>query len=358
MATFVSNRDSAGKTDEEGHYKFWSMTYTGNVLTGQNIVQNSTTNMNVRVTEGLIRIPYSDYAYEGWSEGFTLVPIATSDPSNARIDRIIAYIDRSMTFVSTDRNNPGLLKYIAVTGTPNAVPVKASDGTVQTAVGASNPWCELATVRVTAALTAVTNALISDTRVLVNLASTINANHITPIGSINDFAGSTAPTGWLLCYGQAISRDTYKDLFAVLGTTYGVGDGTTTFNIPDCRGRISAGKDNMGGTSANRLTGLSGGVDGDILGTTGGAETVTLVAANQAPLTGTITMHSAGSGTNVGGVNGVFTSNLTNPNNYQPGGTINSGASSVGQYTFSNGGSSTPVNQIQPTIIFNKIIKY
>lgn len=80
-------------------------------------------------------------------------------------------------------------------------------------------------------------------------------NNVTPIGSVIPFAGSSAPTGWLLCFGQNVSRSTYANLFAVIGTTYGVGDNSTTFGLPDLRGRTVAGTDNMGGTSANRLTG-------------------------------------------------------------------------------------------------------
>ena len=52
-------------------------------------------------------------------------------------------------------------------------------------------------------------------------------------GSLMPFAGSTIPTGWLNCDGSAVSRTTYADLFAVIGTTYGAGDGSTTFNIPN-----------------------------------------------------------------------------------------------------------------------------
>lgn len=74
-----------------------------------------------------------------------------------------------------------------------------------------------------------------------------------PTGVVQPFAGSTSPTGWLLCAGQAVSRSTYADLFGAIGTTYGAGDGTTTFNLPDLRGRVVAGKDDMGGTAANRL---------------------------------------------------------------------------------------------------------
>lgn len=68
------------------------------------------------------------------------------------------------------------------------------------------------------------------------------------------YAGATAPAGWLLCYGQAVSRTTYAALFAAIGTLYGSGDGSTTFNVPDPRGRAIVGKDDMGGTAAGVLS--------------------------------------------------------------------------------------------------------
>lgn len=95
-------------------------------------------------------------------------------------------------------------------------------------------------------------------------------------GEVRIFAGTSAPSLWLFCFGQAVSRTTYAALFAAIGTTYGAGDGSTTFNLPDLRGRVIAGQDDMGGTSANRLTGITGSVDGDVLGAVGGAESVTL----------------------------------------------------------------------------------
>ncbi|MBN3010378.1 tail fiber protein, partial [Ruthenibacterium lactatiformans] len=64
-----------------------------------------------------------------------------------------------------------------------------------------------------------------------------------PVGCVIPFAGAAAPTGWLLCQGQAISRTTYAQLFSVIGTTYGSGDGKTTFNLPDMRGRVAVGSD-------------------------------------------------------------------------------------------------------------------
>lgn len=59
---------------------------------------------------------------------------------------------------------------------------------------------------------------------------------------VSDFAGTSAPTGWLLCDGTAVSRTTYAALFAVISTVYGVGDGSTTFNLPDGRGRVNVQK--------------------------------------------------------------------------------------------------------------------
>lgn len=66
---------------------------------------------------------------------------------------------------------------------------------------------------------------------------------LMPTGAMLEYAGSAAPTGWLLCDGTAISRSTYAALFAILGTAYGAGDGSTTFNLPDKRGKFGVGVD-------------------------------------------------------------------------------------------------------------------
>ncbi|HEX3045401.1 MAG TPA: tail fiber protein [Bacillota bacterium] len=96
----------------------------------------------------------------------------------------------------------------------------------------------------------------------------LNANNTVPPGVINPFSGTVAPPGWLLCYGQDVSRSTYAALFAVIGITYGSGNGSNTFNVPDFRGRTPIGKDNMGGTSANVVNNSNA----DILGGKGGEE--------------------------------------------------------------------------------------
>lgn len=71
--------------------------------------------------------------------------------------------------------------------------------------------------------------------------ATTTVQLLTPTGSVVLYGGNSAPTGWLLCNGALISRTTYASLFAVIGTTYGVGDGTTTFALPNFAGRVPAG---------------------------------------------------------------------------------------------------------------------
>lgn len=89
-------------------------------------------------------------------------------------------------------------------------------------------------------------------------------------GSVMFSAAAAAPSGWLFCFGQAVSRATFATLFAAIGTVFGAGDGATTFNLPDLRGRTAFGLDNMGGTPANRVTFAGSGIAGTTLGATGG----------------------------------------------------------------------------------------
>ena len=73
-----------------------------------------------------------------------------------------------------------------------------------------------------------------------------------PAATVHAFAGTTAPEGWAMCDGSAVSRTEYAALFAAIGTTYGVGDGSTTFNLPDMRGEFLRGLDNMGTAAGAR----------------------------------------------------------------------------------------------------------
>ena len=87
-----------------------------------------------------------------------------------------------------------------------------------------------------------------------------------PAGVIEMFGGSTAPSGYLICDGSAVSRTTYSKLFTAIGTTYGAGDGSTTFNVPNIKGRVVVGYN-------------SAETEFDALGETGGEKTHTLTVA-------------------------------------------------------------------------------
>lgn len=98
-----------------------------------------------------------------------------------------------------------------------------------------------------------------------------------PLGGMLPYIGATVPnSSFAFPFGQAISRTTFASLFALTGTAFGIGDGVTTFNIPDLRGRSVFGLDSMGGSAANRITVAGGNFDGTVLGNTGGLQNHTL----------------------------------------------------------------------------------
>ena len=174
-----------------------------------------------------------------------------------------------------------------------------------------------------------------------------------PTGAVVPFGGSSAPTGFLLCAGQAVSRSTYSALFSVISTTYGAGDGSSTFNLPDLRGRVVAGQDDMGGSSADRLTGQTGGVDGDTLAATGGAETHVLTTAQLATHTHGATKSYA-SDPGSGNTRFSLVTEQTDRQNSFPGYQTTTGDTNN---IISTTGSGSAHNNVQPTIILNYIIK-
>jgi len=111
------------------------------------------------------------------------------------------------------------------------------------------------------ALTAVTKARSGDVVPVVTSAGTrkVDVNTFLPVGSYIQHAGPTAPTGFIACDGAAVSRTTYADLFDVIGTTYGAGDGSTTFNLPDARGLVMVGAGAHGTMTRANGTAYNGG---------------------------------------------------------------------------------------------------
>jgi len=161
-------------------------------------------------------------------------------------------------------------------------------------------------------------------------------NSYVPTATVLEYYGTTAPAGYLFANAQAVSRTTYAALFAAVGTTYGAGDGSTTFNVPDKRGRIGVGKDDMGGAAAaGRITVGGSGIAGTTLGATGGAETHTLITSEMPSHT-----HTAGGN--------LSTAGGTNGNTWQGTGS---------SFPTNSTGGDGPHANVQPTIICNHIIK-
>ena len=194
---------------------------------------------------------------------------------------------------------------------------------------------------------------------MISSALSAQGNSSIPTGTVQAFAGEIIPDGWMLCDGSAISRTDYDDLFEVIGEKYGTGDGTftmewsdtngdgsmqqdeftnipSTFNIPDLRGRVIIGPDNMGGNNAGVVQNLND------IGVKGGSETHTLTIDE-------IPSHSHG----IGPVPNNFTYTGTGPTLYgnASGGYHNTYIES--EYE----GDDQPHNNMQPYTSINYIIK-
>jgi len=213
---------------------------------------------------------------------------------------------------------------------------------------------------------------VNSTHTELNLLDGLVATDIVmPTGSIIVYAGSSAPTGFLFCDGSAISRTTYATLFGVLSTTYGAGDSSSTFNIPDIRGRVIAGKE----ASASLLTSALGGLNGNTLGNTGGAQGITLTSSqsglpahnhtltmNSHTHTFTGTAHSHGGVTVAGaaslGSGGTAGFNTSGTSASATAGGTNSTVTTTGTIANNSTADASAAHaNVQPTIILNYCIK-
>lgn len=161
-------------------------------------------------------------------------------------------------------------------------------------------------------------------------------NNLAPTGAITAYAAATAPTGWLLADGTAVSRATYSALFTVISTTYGAGNGTTTFNVPNLKGKIP-----VGFNSAE--------TEFDVLGETGGEKTHVLTVAELAAHAHTLSIASEGT-TGNNGIPGKWGTGVqSSSSNVTLFDTTIGGANSVG--------SNTAHNNLQPYLTLLYIIK-
>lgn len=154
-------------------------------------------------------------------------------------------------------------------------------------------------------------------------------NNGAPIGTVMMFAGDTAPSGFKICDGSVLSRTTYADLFSVIGTAFGTGDGTTTFNLPNLQSRIPVGLDNND-------------TDFNTLGATGGEKEHTLTVAEMPSHQHTLqNANSGGSSVPWSSYGVAATSNIGYYDNVKT----------------DIKGNSQPHNIMQPYLVLNYIIK-
>lgn len=156
---------------------------------------------------------------------------------------------------------------------------------------------------------------------------TVKISDTLPIGTVIPFAGNTVPSDWMVCDGSAISRTIYSTLFGVIGTSFGEGDGETTFNIPDLQGKVAVGVD-------------SEDTDFDTLGETGGEKTHTLSvseipAHSHTPTSGNFCTTGSGAKNNL----------------------VASGSAYAQTSTTANTGGGQAHNNLQPYQVVNYIIK-
>lgn len=213
----------------------------------------------------------------------------------------------------------------------------------------------------TAPLTVASTTLVSNLN-----ADLLDGQHGTvyaPTGMIVQFAAASSPSGWLLCDGSLVLKATYPDLWALLGSTYGTPT-STQFYLPDLRGRIGVGLDNMGGSDAGRLNVTN------TLGGSGGVQEVTLNENNLPQHThaaGTLATNTTGSHSHtVYGVSDI--GNGSNPYGIASLAAISSDSNkttvAAGDHSHTISGSTgnnttsvTAVNNMQPYILLNYIIK-
>ena len=182
-----------------------------------------------------------------------------------------------------------------------------------------------------------------------NTLSISNGNSVNlgviPSGCIMSFAGVATPGGWLICDGSAVSRTTYSNLYASIGNAYGSGDGSTTFNLPDMRGRFLRGVDGVAGNDPDKTTRIASNSGGNIGNNIGSLQSDTIQAHNHNLLINVF----------------ISTYNGVNDATYLSGHTSGSDSFWAGTYNTANyvsienkGGSETrPVN-----VYVNYIIKY
>jgi microcystin-dependent protein len=178
-----------------------------------------------------------------------------------------------------------------------------------------------------------------------------------PVGVVLPYAGANPPAGWLLCNGQPLNITQYGELFTAISNTYG-GDGITSFNVPDLRGRAVAGRDvQLSGVYANRLGTTHFGSNGQSLGQTGGSESNTLTSTEMPAHGHFVANTDVTSNDPVVTVTNSNTIVASNDNPHNESYILSASATAATVGLSSTTGSGGAHANVQPTMILNYIIK-
>lgn len=242
-------------TDAEGHSKFLNRLFSSGVAlafnsNGFKVTQRGAgANMSVDVAagDGLFGLPSTAFGYWGWADATKNVVVTAANPTNPRIDTVVAWIDPTITTTGS-ANSPGALKFSVMDGTPAGSPVAMNDATIQSTLGAGIAWIKLATFTVGAAVTSIVNANISDQRASIIARSfapnvvdgaITNAKFSTVAGQPGAASQSWVPTWTNLSIGNGTVAARYSQvgktidyrLTIVFGSTTSV-TGLIGFSLP------------------------------------------------------------------------------------------------------------------------------
>lgn len=299
--------------------------------------------LTISISAGQAIVKGTDIANQGLyailSDGAITKTATTAHATLTRIDLVVLEVrDQASNGVA---NNDAQIRIVAGTagsGNPPTTPVSC---------------IALAKLNITGGMTTIDSGAIVEMRTLGGACG--------QIGDMKPWGGALLPTGWDYADGGAISRTTYAEWFALEGTKYGAGNGTTTVNKPDCRGRVFTGMDNMGTAAgaANRVTDAAA----DTNGGTGGAESTAIAAGALPPHAHTEGAHVHNQGASVPTTNGAvinaqpYASGTAVPVTQMTGSISVTGGMSSSPNTGSGPGSSTPQPSKDPYLALPIIVK-